>query len=236
MASGAGPAEVAAGFLWQVALEGSIEVPRYSPAVAALRDAIAEDGTISRPRYPAVVFPTPLACGRCPGTRRQLAQGRWGEEITVVCTGCARIWTPQWDGDWRLGADPAEFNRMLLREAITGAAPNGPSLSALAVVTALHDALTEGTWTPTRDDRGFGFALREWQGDQVTARSLALLMGTGPSRFRTPGLVEGLARSVGAMHALPDGTADLADAVRSVLHRIDRIDPADLSLRPQARV
>ncbi|MFE7524643.1 hypothetical protein ACFU7Y_02865 [Kitasatospora sp. NPDC057542] len=220
------PPGATADHLWQLRVAGEIRV-RTVDWLAPLPEGLVSDHSTPDGDFYASEALVPLGCVRCPSTKGHIVQGRWGDELTLICTRCGTDWHDQWAGP---GDDGAQASRALLKQIIvqSGVAP-GTRVSD--TIGNIRNEFHAGLWTPTPADQQLanGLVLGEHgePGAEAIARSMA---STLPDwRLRSLPFSEALARTIGLLRAPGVETEresqDVLDSVMGLAHTIAAMDP-----------
>ncbi|MFI0711261.1 hypothetical protein ACH4SK_11500 [Streptomyces inhibens] len=104
------PAGYPADHTWQINT-GRILVERWDAGIARANEMISEDSSISEPNYGHEVGLEALACPACKSRDAFLAEGRWGDPLTLHCRCGITMMSP-------LDAGPDDLGRRLLKRFI----------------------------------------------------------------------------------------------------------------------
>ncbi|MEU8543061.1 hypothetical protein AB0C52_24265 [Streptomyces sp. NPDC048717] len=96
--------------VWQVNV-GRIVLERWDAGAARWNELISEDSSISEPHYRHEVGLEPLCCPACGSTGPFLAEGSWGDPLTLHCRCGVTTMSP-------LDARPDDLGRRLLKRLI----------------------------------------------------------------------------------------------------------------------
>ncbi|WP_157849807.1 hypothetical protein [Streptomyces novaecaesareae] len=183
----------------------------------------------------------PLVCVRCPSTRSHIVQGRWGDELTLICIRCGTDWTGRWAG---IGDDDGAASRALLKQIIVESGFT-PGTGVGDTIGDIRDEFHAGLWTPSRIDQRLADALPlTVQGDHGGTGPEAIaqcMVSTLPDwRLRSLRFSEALARTIGLLRAPGAGTdtetLDVLDSVMGLARTIAALEPGDLRHEPEAQI
>ncbi|WP_405842568.1 hypothetical protein OG528_29830 [Streptomyces platensis] len=214
----AAPVGGGAGHTWQINVD-RILLERWDASAARWNESVSEDSSISEPNYQHEVGLEPLLCPACRSHGPFLAEGCWGDPLTLHCRCGVTMMSP-------LDARPDDLGRRLLKRLILCEAD--PAYAARRLMPALaklhkHEREARASrWYrgPDIEDISVVEAIDLSSGDLVGALAAALkprLPERHEGRALTLLLLQVLdALSAPAVHDSPDGR-DLADAVRDLL-------------------
>ncbi|MFI9365953.1 hypothetical protein ACIG5E_33615 [Kitasatospora sp. NPDC053057] len=228
------PPGATTGHLWQLRIAGEIRV-RTVDWVAPLPEGLVADySTLSGDYFVSEVL-LPLACDRCSLTMGHIAQGRWDDELTLICTRCGTDWKPRWADR---GAT-AEESRALLKQIIVESGFT-PGTAVGDTVGDIRDELQADLWTPSRADQQLANDLLLGdQGDpgpDAIARCMAATLPDWP--LRSQRFSEALGRAIGMLR--DPGVETNAEAqnvlgsVMNLARAVAAMDPAALRSEPEA--
>ncbi|WBP92036.1 hypothetical protein [Kitasatospora cathayae] len=226
------PPGATTGHLWQLRIAGEIRV-RTVDWVAPLPEGMVADYSTPDGDYFVSEVVLPLACDRCAWTTGHIAQGRWGDELTLICIRCGTDWVPRWSG---LG-DAVEASRALLKQIIVTSGFT-PGTAVGDTVAEIRDELAD-LWTPSRADQRLAHdLLLSGHGDpgpEAIAQHMAATLPDWP--LRSLRFSEALARAVGMLRdagAETDGEAqNVLDLAMDLARRIAAMDPDSLRSEPE---
>ncbi|GGU55701.1 hypothetical protein GCM10010211_20600 [Streptomyces albospinus] len=204
--------------VWQINT-GRILLERWDADIAHWNERISEDSSISEPNYGHEVGLEVLACPACGSRDAFLAEGRWGDPLTLHCRCGVTMMSP-------LDAGPDDLGRLLLKRLILCEAD--PAYAARRLMPPLaerwereHQARASSWYLgPDNKDVALLEAL-DLSGDDLSEALTAALKPKLPERHGGRGLTLFLlqvlyALSVPAVRDSADGRK-LADAVRTLV-------------------
>ncbi|MCY0942407.1 hypothetical protein [Streptomyces antarcticus] len=158
--------------VWQINV-ARILVERWDADAARWNEAISEDSSISEPNYQHETGLEALACPACGSREAFLAEGRWGDPLTLHCRCGVTIMSPS-------SAGPDDLGRLLLKRLILSAAD--PAYAARRLMPPLteynereHRARGESWYRgPDTEDVALVEAIDLSNDDLVTALERAL--------------------------------------------------------------
>lgn len=217
------PAGHDARHVWQINVD-RIVLERWDAGAAHWNEAISEDSSISEPNYRHEVGLEPLCCPSCGSHGPFLAEGSWGDPLTLHCRCGVTTMSP-------LNADPDDLGRRLLKRLILCEAD--PAYAARRLLAPLAEYREhaqrnrENSWYRGPDEEAVTIAgtVDQDSGDLVTALTDALKPRL-PKRHEGGTLTLLLlqileALSAPAVRDSPDGR-HLAEAVRDLLSDLKR--------------
>lgn len=212
------PAGQVPGHVWQINVE-QIVVERWDADAARFNKVVSEDSTISTPNYRNETGLEPVCCPACGSVGPFLAEGAWGDPLTLHCRCGVTVMSP-------LDAAEDDFGRNLLKRLILCEAD--PAYAARRVMPALAEHQERARrmsdnayyWGPDDEDVALADAVAWHGGDLVTALTEALQPRL-PQRHEGRALALLLlqahqALSAPAVRTSPDGRR-LEESVRDLL-------------------
>ncbi|MCA1224227.1 hypothetical protein [Streptomyces sp. 8L] len=216
------PAARAAGHVWQINVD-RVVLERWDVGTARLNEAISEDSSIGEPKYRPEVGLEALRCPPCGSHGPFLAEGSWGDPLTLHCRCGVTMMSP-------LDAQPDDLGRRLLKRLIL--CEEDPAYAARRMLASLdvfrerQQKARESRWYRGPDDGDVAVveavdrALDLDRSDLVAALTDALrprLPWRHEGRELTLLLLQALnALSLPAVYDSPDGR-HLTGAVRDLL-------------------
>ncbi|MFD5030015.1 hypothetical protein ACFWM0_06255 [Streptomyces sp. NPDC058405] len=212
------PSGYGADHVWQINVD-RILLERWDAGAARWNENVSEDSSIGEPNYQHEVGLEPLACPACGSHGPFLAEGCWGDPLTLHCRCGVTMMSP-------LDARPDDLGRCLLKRLILCEAD--PAYAARRLMPALAELgkrereTRSRSWYrgPDSEDISVVEAIDLSSGDLVEALAAALkprLPERHEGRNLTLLLLQVLdALSAPAVHDSPDGR-HLANAVRDLL-------------------
>ncbi|HWU05673.1 MAG TPA: hypothetical protein VN520_04620 [Streptomyces sp.] len=204
--------------VWQINVD-RIVLERWDAGAARWNEAISEDSSISEPNYRHEVGLEPLCCPSCGSHGPFLAEGSWGDPLTLHCRCGVTTMSP-------LDAGPDDLGRRLLKRLILCEAD--PAYAARRLLAPLaeyqeHERKNrESSWYRGPDEEAVTIAgtVDQDSGDLVAALTDAFKPRL-PKRHEGGALTLLLLQSLEALSApavrdSPDGRR-LAEAVRDLL-------------------
>lgn len=166
------PAGHDAGHLWQINVD-RIVLERWDAGAARWNEAISEDSSISEPNYRHETGMEALCCPSCGSHGPFLAEGSWGDPLTLHCRCGVTMMSP-------LDARPDDLGRHLLKRLILCAADPAHAarrlLAPLAEYREGEQRARESSWYrgPDDDDVTVAEAVDLDRGDLVASLTAAL--------------------------------------------------------------
>ncbi|ARF83337.1 hypothetical protein ACIG0C_33450 [Kitasatospora aureofaciens] len=225
------PPGATTGHLWQLRVAGEIRVQTVDWVAPLPEGLVADYSTPDGDVYVSQVL-VPLGCDRCPSTTNHIAQGRWGDELTLICIRCGAAWNPRWSGG------DVEASRTLLKQIIVESGFT-PGTGVGDTVEEIRDELQADLWTPSRADQQLANDLvLGVHGDPGPEAIAQCMKSTLDWQLRSLRFSEALARTVGMLRA-PGGEADpeaqnLLDFVMDLARTIAAMAPDRLRHEPEA--